>query len=87
MKARIIVRPRREILDPQGKAIKNALERSGFSGIRDVRAGKCFEIEFDEPAPTDVAEALRRMCDRLLVNAVVEDFEIEVLPTEAGARP
>lgn len=86
MKARIIVRPRREILDPQGKAIRNALERSGFAGIRDVRAGKSFEIEFDDPAPVDAQVFLRRMCDRLLVNAVVEDFEIEILPAAAGAN-
>jgi phosphoribosylformylglycinamidine synthase PurS subunit len=86
LRARIIVRPRREILDPQGKAIRNALERSGFAGVLDVRAGKSFEIEFDDPAPVEAQAFLRRMCDSLLVNAVVEDFEIELLPQAAEAK-
>ena len=44
MKARVTVYPRREILDPQGKAIRDALSRVGFAGVDDVRAGKSFEI-------------------------------------------
>lgn len=79
MKARIIVRPRREILDPQGKAIRAALERIGFAGVRDVRAGKSFDIELVGSDAVSAEAALREMCARLLVNPVMEDFEVVVL--------
>ena len=86
MKARIIVSPRREILDPQGKAIRSALERIGFAAVREVRAGKSFDIELS--GVQDAAEArsaLQEMCKRLLVNPVVEDFEILLLDQGATA--
>ncbi|HXU46011.1 MAG TPA: phosphoribosylformylglycinamidine synthase subunit PurS [Thermoanaerobaculia bacterium] len=78
IQARVTVYPRREILDPQGKAIEGALERIGFSGVSSVRAGKSFEIQL---ATDDAASARRRledMCERLLANTVVEDYEIEI---------
>ncbi len=87
VKARITVYPRPEILDPQGKAIAGALERLGFEGIVEVRAGKSFEIVLEEGADP-VAEELARMCDQLLANPLVEDYAIEVLDAEvldAGA--
>ena len=86
MKARVTVYPRREVLDPQGKAIRNALARIGFAGVEDVRAGKSFEIELG----TDDREAARRdlakMCEKLLANTVVEDYSVELLerPEEAA---
>jgi phosphoribosylformylglycinamidine synthase len=76
VKARIVVFPRREILDPQGKAIRGALERLGFAGVEDVRAGKSFDLEFAAANATEARQRLLAMCDRLLVNPVVEDFEI-----------
>ena len=81
------VYPRREILDPQGKAIRDALSRIGFADVSDVRAGKSFEIELaiDDPARADAE--LRDMCRRLLANTVVEDYAVELLPAAAGARP
>jgi phosphoribosylformylglycinamidine synthase subunit PurS len=79
VKARVIVRPRREILDPQGKAIRAALERIGFDGVVDVRAGKSFDIEFAAADETAARARLKAMCDGLLVNPVVEDFEFELL--------
>ncbi len=86
MKARIIVSPRREILDPQGKAIRSALERIGFATVREVRAGKSFDIDLGGVEDASAARsALREMCERLLVNPVVEDFEIELLDRGAEA--
>ncbi len=79
MKARVVVYPRREILDPQGKAIRDALVRVGFADVREVRAGKSFEIDLGAADAEAAGEALRRMCERLLANTVVEDYAIEIL--------
>lgn len=79
MKARVTVYPRREVLDPQGMAIRNALGRLGFEGVEDVRAGKSFEIDLEARSSEQAAERLRAMCEKLLANTVVEDYSIEVL--------
>ena len=60
MKARVTVYPRREILDPQGKAIRDALSRVGFAGVDDVRAGKSFEISLARRRPAAAATAAAR---------------------------
>jgi phosphoribosylformylglycinamidine synthase len=80
----VTVYPRREILDPQGKAIRDALSRVGFPGVEDVRAGKSFEIRLgtDDPAAAD--RELREMCEKLLANTVVEDYSVEIL---SGDKP
>ncbi|MCB1057128.1 MAG: phosphoribosylformylglycinamidine synthase subunit PurS [Acidobacteria bacterium] len=82
MRARVTVYPRREILDPQGKAIHQALERIGFAGVRDVRAGKSFEIELDGGDAAAAERLLAEMSEKLLVNPVVEDYTVELLPGE-----
>jgi phosphoribosylformylglycinamidine synthase len=79
MRARVNVYPRREILDPQGKAIRDALERVGFSAVREVRAGKSFEIDLGVADPEAAGEILRQMCEKLLANTVVEEYGIEIL--------
>jgi phosphoribosylformylglycinamidine synthase len=78
VKAIVTVYPRREILDPQGKAIRDALGRIGFGGVEDVRAGKSFEIELAEEDREAAGRALDDMCRKLLANPVVEDYEIEL---------
>jgi len=83
VKAIVTVYPRREVLDPQGKAIGQALARVGFEEVREVRAGKSFQIELGIEDPTLARERLRRMCETLLANTVVEDYSIEI---EGGAR-
>ena len=86
MKATVTVYPRREILDPQGKAIRDALGRIGFEGVEAVRAGKSFEIDLAQDDPEAAREQLRAMCEKLLANPVVEDYEIELSAAEtAGA--
>ncbi len=87
MKARVTVYPRREVLDPQGKAIRQALAGIGFAEVEDVRAGKSFEITLGEADPGRAGERLEAMCEKLLANTVVEDYEIELLDgvTAAGA--
>jgi phosphoribosylformylglycinamidine synthase len=86
LKARITVYPRREILDPQGKAIRDALTRVGFPGVDDVRAGKSFEISLDAADLRTAEGQLREMCEKLLANTVVEDYSVELL-AESGIRP
>ena len=78
MKARVHITPRTGVLDPQGKAIAQALGRLGFSGVDEVRQGKYIEIELEE-TDQDKAQALvEAMCKRLLANTVVEDYAIEL---------
>ncbi|HXU34376.1 MAG TPA: phosphoribosylformylglycinamidine synthase subunit PurS [Thermoanaerobaculia bacterium] len=79
IQARVTVYPRREILDPQGKAIGDALSRLGFQGVASVRAGKSFEIQLDTTEVSGARRQLEDMCERLLANTVVEDYEIEIL--------
>ncbi|MGE5232600.1 MAG: phosphoribosylformylglycinamidine synthase subunit PurS [Acidobacteriota bacterium] len=84
MRARVTVYPRREILDPQGKAIRDALVRIGFPEVSEVRAGKSFEIELGTDDAEQAGEALATMCRKLLANTVVEDYEIELLQEETA---
>jgi phosphoribosylformylglycinamidine synthase len=82
----VTVYPRREILDPQGKAIENALRRVGFPGVESVRAGKSFDIQLATADPKAAEAELKAMCEKLLANLVVEDFTIE-LSQDGGAEP
>jgi len=86
VKARVTVYPRREILDPQGKAIENALRRVGFPGVQSVRAGKSFDIRLGTDDREAAQAELSAMCEKLLANTVVEDYSVEILG-EPGARP
>lgn len=86
MKARVTVYPRREVLDPQGIAIRNALGRLGFEEVEDVRAGKSFEIALEAADPAGADRRLKDMCEKLLANTVVEDYTIELLPPSANGK-
>jgi phosphoribosylformylglycinamidine synthase subunit PurS len=80
MKIRVQVMLKAGVLDPQGKAIGNALATLGFNGVDNVRQGKLIELELAE---TDRARALQQveaMCKELLANPVIEDYAIELLP-------
>jgi phosphoribosylformylglycinamidine synthase len=76
-KATVLVRLKSEVLDPQGDAVKRALDKLGFEGVRGVRIGKLIEIDFgDAPVDAAVKEKLAKMADEMLANPVIEDFEI-----------
>ena len=77
MKARIFVTLKPGVLDPQGRAIHQALGGLGFAGVNDVRAGKL--IELDVADGTSDAD-LEAMCRRLLANTVIENYRIETTP-------
>ena len=85
MKAKVTVFPRREVLDPQGKTIQQALQRTGFDGVTAVRAGKCFDVELATTDATVAREQLDAMCRKLLANTVVEDYAFELLPEEGAS--
>ena len=77
-KARVHVFPRPQILDPQGKAIGEALTRVGFDEVRGVRAGKTFDIEIEAVDQPTAEARLTEICEKLLANTIVEDFSFEV---------
>lgn len=79
MKANIYVTLKREVLDPQGDAVRRALSTLGVSGVREVRVGKLIEVELDEQDRAQAEDALRRMCEKLLANPVIEDYRFEIL--------
>ena len=72
-RARVLIRPKEGILDPQGKAVERALPALGFEGIGHVRVGRVVELEIDEPG------RLGELCEKLLANPLIEDYEIEQL--------
>jgi phosphoribosylformylglycinamidine synthase subunit PurS len=79
MKATVTVELKPAVLDPQGKAIQHSLSALGFSGVEDVRVGKLFRITLEDQNSREALEQeIRRMCERLLANPVVEDFSFTV---------
>ncbi|QUL39267.1 phosphoribosylformylglycinamidine synthase subunit PurS [Erythrobacter sp. JK5] len=79
MKVRILVRLKPGVLDPQGRAVHHALEGLGFDGVEDVRVGRMIELDVAEGTGD---ETLRKMCEQLLANMVIEDYAIEHLDGE-----
>lgn len=78
MKARVTVMLKSGVLDPQGKAIGQALGRLGFAGVGDVRQGKVIELDLDEADQTRARAKLSEMCEKLLANTVIENYAIEL---------
>ena len=78
MKARVAIRLRPDVLDPQGKAIGQALGTLGFSGVDSVRQGKLIELDIEAPDAATAKGKVKAMCERLLANPVIEDYEIEI---------
>ena len=78
MKARIKVTLKAGVLDPQGKAIHNALASLGFGGIEEVRQGKYIEVDLAETDATRAKAEVERMCRELLANLVIENYSYEL---------
>ena len=76
MKVSTIITLKKEVLDPQGKVIKSALDGMGFNNIREIRQGKYFEIDIDEKDKKKAEEQVESMCKNLLANLVIEDYRI-----------
>jgi phosphoribosylformylglycinamidine synthase len=78
MKARVTVTLKPSVLDPQGKAIESALGGLGFGGIEGVRQGKVFDIELAGDDEEAAKANLKAMCEKLLANTVIENFQVEI---------
>ena len=78
MRARVLVRPKAGILDPQGQAVERALPALGFNGVSNVHVGRLIELDVEDPS------RLPEMCERLLSNPLIEDYEIEVAQSATG---
>jgi phosphoribosylformylglycinamidine synthase PurS subunit len=70
MRARVLIRPKEGILDPQGQAVEQALPALGFSGVRNVHVGRLVELDVDD------LSLVPQMCERLLANPLIEDYEV-----------
>jgi phosphoribosylformylglycinamidine synthase subunit PurS len=78
MRVRVLIRPKRGILDPQGQAVERALPALGFEGVANVHVGRLIELDVDDP------EQVGEMCERLLANPLIEDYEVLTLDTASA---
>jgi phosphoribosylformylglycinamidine synthase len=76
MRARVHVRLKDGVLDPQGAAIGRALAQLGFAGVGSVRQGKLIEFELDRSDPAAAEAEVRAMCEQLLANPVIETYSV-----------
>ena len=79
MKARLHITLKRGVLDPQGKAVQNALASLGFAGVNEVRQGKYIEIDLAETDAAAARDNVDAMCRQLLANTVIENYSIEIV--------
>ena len=76
MKFSVKVTLKKDVLDPQGKVVQQTLQNMGMSTLNNVRQGKYFEIEINENNDSNAKKKIEEMCEKLLVNLIIEDFEI-----------
>jgi phosphoribosylformylglycinamidine synthase subunit PurS len=80
MRARVHVRLKEGVLDPQGAAIGRALAQLGFGGVGEVRQGKMIELQLDDTDRAEAEARVRAMCERLLANPVIETYSVAIEP-------
>jgi phosphoribosylformylglycinamidine synthase len=82
LRARVLIRPKEGILDPQGQTVERALPALGFDGASHVRIGRLVELEVDDPSQVPA------MCEQLLTNPLVEDYEVQLVeePSANGSH-
>ena len=83
MKATVLVRPKRGILDPQGQAVESSLRQLGFA-VGEARVGRVVDLEVDSNDPAGARAEVERMCEQLLANPLIESYEIELADTPDG---
>ena len=76
MKISVIITLKKDVLDPQGKVIHQALDGMGFDDVNEVRQGKYFEIDTKETDPKKANDKVEEMCKKLLANLVIEDYKV-----------
>ena len=79
MKVIVNVSLKEGVLDPEGQAIKSSLNNLGFENFSDVRTGKQIVLNFDQNNETESLSQAKKMCEQLLVNTVIENYEINIL--------
>ena len=78
MQIKVFVTPRKGILDPQGRAVEQSLKSLGFKGASAVKIGKYIVFDVDAASAADARAEVRRMCEQLLANPLIEDYTFEV---------
>ncbi len=76
MKFSVTVTLKKDVLDPQGKVVQTTLKNLGFEELKSVRQGKFFEVEVDELDQRKAEIKIKEMCEKLLVNLIIEDYKI-----------
>ena len=76
MKISVIITLKKDVLDPQGKVIHQALDGMGFNDVNEIRQGKYFEIDTKETDPKKAKDKVEEMCKKLLANLVIENYKI-----------
>ena len=79
MRARVTVMLKEGVLDPQGEAVKHALNSLKYNKVKSVRQGKIIEIDLDEVSKERAFKSIREMCEKLLANTVIESYQIEII--------
>ena len=79
MKFSVTVTLKKDVLDPQGKVVQNTLTNLGMSNLRSIRQGKYFEIDINENVKEKAEKEIKQICEKLLVNLIIEDFKINKL--------
>jgi phosphoribosylformylglycinamidine synthase subunit PurS len=80
LRVQVLIRPKAGILDPQGQTVEQALQALGFEGVRDVHVGRLIELDVED------ASRVPEMCERLLSNPLIEDYEIQVADSGSASR-
>jgi phosphoribosylformylglycinamidine synthase subunit PurS len=85
MKARVTVTLKKSVLDPQGKAVQQALQSMGFGDVKGVRMGKVIELDLNGSNRSLAETKIKAMCEKLLANTVIEEYKYEiVIPPKGG---
>tara|TARA_B100000674_G_scaffold342933_1_gene286842 strand:+ start:612 stop:854 length:243 start_codon:yes stop_codon:yes gene_type:complete len=79
LKYSVTVTLKKDVLDPQGKVVENTLKSLGMSSLKNIRQGKYFEIDVDEKDEVAAEKEINQMCEKLLVNLIIEDYKINKL--------
>ena len=79
MRVQVLIRPKAGILDPQGQTVEQALQALGFEGVRDVHVGRLIELDVED------ASRVPEMCERLLSNPLIEDYEVQAADSGSGS--
>ena len=79
LKFSVTVTLKKDVLDPQGKVVQNTLSNLGMNSLKNIRQGKFFEIDVDEIDPVKAEKIIDKMCQKLLVNLIIEDYKINKL--------